>query len=78
MEALSAQMQKSNVYPPEMWEIGKKNGFFRCSLPTQYGGMGLCLEQFFTVLEEVFGGIAYFKDNPYGPMERPYRDARAM
>ncbi len=56
MEALSAQMEKSNVYPPEMWEIGKKNDFFRFSLPTQYGGMGLCLEQYFTVLEEIGRG----------------------
>ena len=56
MEALSAEMEKSNVYPPEMWEIGKKNDMFRLSLPTQYGGMGLCLEQYFTVLEEIGRG----------------------
>ena len=56
MEALSAEMEKSNVYPPEMWEIGKKNDMFRLSLPTEYGGMGLCLEQYFTVLEEIGRG----------------------
>lgn len=56
MEALSAQMEKSNVYPPEMWEIGKRNDFFRFSLPARYGGMGLCLEQYFTVLEEIGRG----------------------
>ncbi|MDR0593455.1 MAG: acyl-CoA/acyl-ACP dehydrogenase [Bifidobacteriaceae bacterium] len=27
---------------------------------------------------EVFGGIGYFEDNPYGPIERLYRDCRAM
>jgi hypothetical protein len=27
---------------------------------------------------EIFGGIGYFEDNPYGPVERLYRDARAM
>ena len=27
---------------------------------------------------EIFGGIGYFEDNPYGPVERMYRDARAM
>ena len=27
---------------------------------------------------EIFGGIGYFEDNPYGPLERMYRDARAM
>ncbi len=56
MEALSAEMEKSNVYPPEMWEIGKKNDMFRLSLPKEYGGMGLCLEQYFTVLEEIGRG----------------------
>lgn len=27
---------------------------------------------------EIFGGIGYFEDNPYGPVERLYRDARAL
>lgn len=27
---------------------------------------------------EIFGGIGYFQDNPYGPAERLYRDCRAM
>jgi acyl-CoA dehydrogenase len=27
---------------------------------------------------EVFGGIGYFEENPYGPVERLYRDCRAM
>lgn len=27
---------------------------------------------------EIFGGVGYFQDNPYGPVERMYRDCRAM
>jgi alkylation response protein AidB-like acyl-CoA dehydrogenase len=27
---------------------------------------------------EIFGGIGYFEDCPYGPVERLYRDSRAM
>ena len=27
---------------------------------------------------EIFGGIGYFEDCEYGPVERLYRDARAM
>lgn len=27
---------------------------------------------------EIFGGVGYFEDNKYGPVERLYRDARAM
>ncbi len=56
LEALSAEMEKTNVYPKAMWDICRKNDLFRLSLPTQYGGMGLCLEQYFTVLEEIGRG----------------------
>jgi acyl-CoA dehydrogenase len=27
---------------------------------------------------EIFGGVGYFEDCPYGPTERLYRDVRAM
>ena len=27
---------------------------------------------------EIYGGIGYFEDNKYGPVERLYRDCRAM
>ena len=27
---------------------------------------------------EIFGGDGYFEDNPFGPVERLYRDARGM
>ena len=27
---------------------------------------------------EIFGGIGYFEDCEYGPVERLYRDSRAM
>jgi len=56
LESLSAEMEKTNVYPKVMWDICRKNDLFRLSLPTQYGGMGLCLEQYFTVLEEIGRG----------------------
>lgn len=56
LEALSPEMEKTNVYPAAMWEIGKKADLFRLNLPTQYGGMGLCNEQYFTVLEEIGRG----------------------
>lgn len=56
LEALSAQCEHDNVFPKEMWEIGKKNDMFRLSLPVKYGGMGLCFEQYFTLLEEIARG----------------------
>lgn len=56
LEALSEECEKTNVFPRAMWEIGKKNDMFRLSLPVKYGGMGLCFEQYFTLLEEIARG----------------------
>jgi len=56
LEALSPQCEHDSVFPKEMWEIGRKNDMFRLSLPVQYGGMGLCFEQYFTLLEEIARG----------------------
>ena len=56
LEKLSPECEKNNVFPKEMWEIGKKNDMFRLSLPVKYGGMGLCFEQYFTLLEEIARG----------------------
>lgn len=56
LEKLSPECEKNNVFPREMWEIGKKNDMFRLSLPVKYGGMGLCFEQYFTLLEEIARG----------------------
>ena len=56
LEALSPQCEHDNVFPKEMWEIGKKNDMFRLNIPTKYGGLGICFEQYFTLLEEIARG----------------------
>jgi alkylation response protein AidB-like acyl-CoA dehydrogenase len=56
LEKLSPECENNNVFPKEMWEIGRKNDMFRLSLPVGYGGMGLCFEQYFTLLEEIARG----------------------
>lgn len=56
LETLSPQCEHDNVFPKEMWEIGKKNDMFRLSIPKEYGGLGLCFEQYFTLLEEIARG----------------------
>jgi len=56
LEDLSDEMEKTNVYPEKMWEICRKNDLFRLSLPKQYGGLGLCYEQYFQCLEEISRG----------------------
>lgn len=56
LEDLSAEMEVTNVYPKEVWEIGKELDLFRLSLPVEYGGIGLCFEQLATILEEIGRG----------------------
>ena len=56
LEALSPQCETENVFPKEMWDIGKKNDMFRLSIPKKYGGLGICFEQYFTLLEEIARG----------------------
>ena len=56
LEKLSPECENNNVFPKEMLEIGRKNDMFRLSLPVKYGGMGLCFEQYFTLLEEIARG----------------------
>lgn len=56
LEKLSPECENNNVFPREMWEIGRKNDMFRLTLPVKYGGMGLCFEQYTTLLEEIARG----------------------
>lgn len=56
LEPLGNEMDKTNVYPKAMWEIGKRNDLFRMTMPEEYGGMGLGKEQWFTILEEIARG----------------------
>lgn len=55
-EALSDEMEHSNVYPEKMWPIAWDNGLMHLTLPKKYGGRGLCYEQYYPVLEEIGRG----------------------
>ncbi|MEA5002511.1 MAG: acyl-CoA dehydrogenase family protein [Christensenella sp.] len=61
LEPLGDEMDKTNVYPEKMWEIGKKYDLFRMTMPKEYGGMGLGKEQWFTLLEEFGRGNNAFR-----------------
>lgn len=69
LEALSPEMEVTNVFPEKLWDICRENDLYRLSLPVEYGGMGLCCEQYFQVLEEICrgpGGIRMYLHNVNG------------
>ncbi|MBF7082507.1 acyl-CoA dehydrogenase family protein [Desulfallas sp. Bu1-1] len=68
-EALVPEMEKTHVFPEKLWDICRANDLFRLRLPEQYGGMGLNVEQYFQVLEEISrgpGSIRMFLHNVNG------------
>lgn len=56
LEALQPEIEHTHVFPPEYFEICRKNDLFRLALPEKYGGLGLNTEQFFRVMEEFCRG----------------------
>lgn len=69
LEALVPEMERKHAFPEKLWDICRANDLFRLTLPEQYGGMGLCYEQYFQVLEEISrgpGSIRMFLHNVNG------------
>lgn len=56
IEALQQEMEKTHVFPEELWDICRKYDLYRLRLPEEYGGLGLNAEQYFLVLEEICRG----------------------
>ena len=75
-----AEMQKeaevTNVFPEEFYKINIENDVYRLALPSEFSIETVKLVS--DEMLEIFGGIGYFEDCEYGPVERLYRDCRAM
>jgi alkylation response protein AidB-like acyl-CoA dehydrogenase len=56
LEALQPEIENTHVFPPEYFEICRKNDLFRLAIPEEFGGLGLNTEQFFYVMEEFCRG----------------------
>lgn len=56
LEALSDEVERTNVFPQKYFEICRKNDLFRLAIPEEYSGMGLNTEQFFPVMQEFCRG----------------------
>lgn len=56
LEALQPEIEQTHVFPQEYFDICRENKLFALTLPEEFGGLGLSVEQFFPVLEEICRG----------------------
>ncbi len=55
-DEMQNEIEKTNVFPPEFFELSRKHNLYRFYLPEQYGGWGLSTKQIFQVQEEFSRG----------------------
>ncbi|SFL48164.1 acyl-CoA dehydrogenase family protein [Pelosinus propionicus] len=55
-DEMQKEIEDTNVFPEEFYQLGIKNNLYRCSLPTQYGGWGLSELEILKVQEEFSRG----------------------
>lgn len=55
-DAMQQEIEHTNVFPEEFFELSRKNELYRFYLPEQYGGWGLTTKQIFQVQEEFSRG----------------------
>ena len=55
-DAMQQEIERTNVFPEEFFELARKNELYRFYLPEQYGGWGLTTKQIFQVQEEFSRG----------------------
>jgi alkylation response protein AidB-like acyl-CoA dehydrogenase len=53
---MQTEIEKTNVFPPEFFELSRTHNLYRFYLPEQYGGWGLTTRQIFQVQEEFSRG----------------------
>ena len=55
-EELQKEIEVTNVFPKEFYELGIKNDLYRCSVPVEFGGWGLSEAEILRVQEEFSRG----------------------
>ena len=55
-DKMQKEIEDTNVFPEEFYQLGIKNNLYRCSLPTEYGGWGLSELEILKVQEEFSRG----------------------
>ncbi|HWR42848.1 acyl-CoA dehydrogenase family protein [Sporomusa sp.] len=55
-DKMQKDIEVTNVFPEEFYQLGIKNNLYRCSLPTEYGGWGLSELEILKIQEEFSRG----------------------
>ena len=55
-EELQKEIEVTNVFPKEFYELGIKNDLYRCSVPVEFGGWGLSETEILRIQEEFSRG----------------------
>lgn len=55
-DKMQKEIEDTNVFPEEFYQLGIKNNLYRCSLPTEYGGWGLSELEILKIQEEFSRG----------------------
>ncbi len=56
LDEMQKEVEVTNTFPKEFYELAKKNDLYRFSLPEKYGGFGLTTKQILMVQEEFSRG----------------------
>lgn len=55
-DKMQKEIEDTNVFPEEFYQLGIKNNLYRCSLPVEYGGWGLSELEILKIQEEFSRG----------------------
>ncbi|TWH47873.1 acyl-CoA dehydrogenase family protein [Sporomusa sp. KB1] len=55
-DKMQKEIEDTNVFPEEFYQLGIKNNLYRCSLPIEYGGWGLSELEILKIQEEFSRG----------------------
>lgn len=61
LDPLSIDLEKKEIFPPELYTELKRGRFFGITIPKEYGGEGLPMTDWFPLLEEYSRGYAFVR-----------------
>ncbi|MBI5591769.1 MAG: acyl-CoA dehydrogenase family protein [Deltaproteobacteria bacterium] len=61
LDPLSIDLEKKEIFPPALYEELKRGKFFGITIPKEYGGEGLPMNDWFPLLEEYSRGYAFVR-----------------
>ncbi|MDR7563653.1 MAG: acyl-CoA dehydrogenase family protein [Armatimonadota bacterium] len=53
LEEVAEEIERNRAVPPDLWDRLAQKGLLRLTLPSRYGGWGLCMREYLPILEVV-------------------------